>query len=121
MGKWGINNGLCRVCGERTEVKNVTPKGKLHYRAYCTKHRRKHESSYRGKERHRYHVGYVCERCGFEAEHIAQMDVHHIDGDHFNNNAGNLVTLCACCHRLEHLDGRVNKPKRVKMQLEFDI
>jgi hypothetical protein len=43
-----------------------------------------------------------CERCGFIAEHRCQLDVHHIDGNHQNNDIFNLMTLCANCHRLEH-------------------
>jgi 5-methylcytosine-specific restriction endonuclease McrA len=35
-------------------------------------------------------------------EHVCQLDVHHRDGDHANNNEQNLMTLCANCHRLEH-------------------
>ena len=41
-----------------------------------------------------------CERCGFEAEHRCQLDVHHRDGDLENNAPDNLETLCANCHRL---------------------
>ena len=44
----------------------------------------------------------TCTRCGFEAEDRAQLDVHHIDGNHFNNDPTNLTTLCANCHRLVH-------------------
>jgi 5-methylcytosine-specific restriction endonuclease McrA len=29
-----------------------------------------------------------------------QLDVHHIDGDHLNNDIENLQTLCSNCHRL---------------------
>lgn len=44
----------------------------------------------------------VCEKCGFKPSHIAQMDVHHKDRNHNNNDPSNLMTLCANCHRLEH-------------------
>ena len=42
-----------------------------------------------------------CEKCGFIAEHRAQLDVDHIDGNHQNNDPSNLQTLCANCHRLK--------------------
>lgn len=42
----------------------------------------------------------MCERCKFVAEDACQMDIHHKDGDHTNNVAENLETLCANCHRL---------------------
>ena len=40
-----------------------------------------------------------CEGCGFQGEPV-QFDVHHIDGNHYNNSEENLQTLCANCHRL---------------------
>jgi len=43
-----------------------------------------------------------CERCGFKALDRCQLDVHHKDGNHRNNDPPNLETLCANCHRLEH-------------------
>ena len=42
-----------------------------------------------------------CEICGFIAVHSVQLDVDHIDGNHNNNDALNLQTLCANCHRLK--------------------
>jgi 5-methylcytosine-specific restriction endonuclease McrA len=53
---------------------------------------------------HRRHLrdGDVCGRCGFVPVVLAQLDVHHRDGDHSNNAPENLETICANCHRLEH-------------------
>jgi 5-methylcytosine-specific restriction endonuclease McrA len=48
-------------------------------------------------------VGKVCERCGFIPEHLAQLDVHHKDHNHNNNEPTNLQTLCANCHRLDRV------------------
>lgn len=42
-----------------------------------------------------------CEFCGFIAIHKCQLDVDHIDGNHYNNDPDNLQTLCANCHRLK--------------------
>lgn len=42
-----------------------------------------------------------CEKCGFIPEHRCQLDVDHIDGNHWNNQESNLQTLCANCHRLK--------------------
>jgi len=44
-----------------------------------------------------------CERCGFEAEDVCQLDVDHIvrrvDGG--SDRAENLCILCSNCHRLK--------------------
>lgn len=47
------------------------------------------------------HRKLTCEICGFVPEHPCQLDVDHIDGNHYNNSNDNLQTLCACCHRLK--------------------
>lgn len=40
----------------------------------------------------------VCQRCGEDwSEHL-----HHIDGNTFNRDAGNVVMLCERCHQAEH-------------------
>jgi len=43
-----------------------------------------------------------CERCPFIPEHSVQLDVHHIDLNHDNNDPSNLMTVCANCHRMIH-------------------
>lgn len=42
-----------------------------------------------------------CERCLFKPAHHSQLDIHHKDYNHKNNDPSNLETLCANCHRLE--------------------
>lgn len=44
---------------------------------------------------------YTCRGCGFRAEKC--QEVHHLDDDHQNNNAKNLVTMCCLCHQCFHL------------------
>lgn len=39
--------------------------------------------------------------CGFIPKHRVQLDVDHIDGNHNNDDPGNLQTICANCHRLK--------------------
>jgi hypothetical protein len=41
-----------------------------------------------------------CDRCGFRAVHMCQLDVDHIDGD-WTVDEENLQVLCANCHRLK--------------------
>ena len=43
----------------------------------------------------------ICSSCSFQAVHLCQMDIDHIDGDGTNDVAENLHTLCANCHRLK--------------------
>lgn len=63
-------------------------------------------NSYKYKKPYLLYKGYVCIKCGFVPEHICQLDVDHIDGNHTNNDVSNLQTLCANCHRLKtHLNG----------------
>lgn len=54
----------------------------------------------------------VCSRCGFVPEHTCQLDVDHIDGNHYNQNPTNLQTLCANCHRLKSHQERLDRAKR---------
>ena len=51
---------------------------------------------------YRLYVKDHCERCGFVAEHPAQLHVHHRDRSRANGDPDNLETVCANCHVLEH-------------------
>lgn len=51
------------------------------------------------KDGHKHHRKGYCERCGFIPEHVCQLDGHHKDGNHKNNDPNNVETLCANCHR----------------------
>ena len=44
--------------------------------------------------------GRKCENCGLE-EWLGQpinLEIHHIDGNHYNNDLSNLQLLCPNCH-----------------------
>lgn len=61
---------------------------------------------------------YRCEKCGiteWNGEKIA-LQVHHIDGDHYNNDIDNLMVLCPNCHsQTDSFCGRgVKKKKKEK-------
>src|SRR5579862_2293147 len=94
--------GLCVICNKNKQKRIRLGK----YQALCSlcdarrfniKPRLKKEFHYRRFKKN------ICERCGFIAKHMCQLDVHHKDGQHHNNDPANLETLCANCHRLEHL------------------
>lgn len=45
-----------------------------------------------------------CECCGLTAwmEHPIPLELHHKDGNHYNNSLDNLEILCSNCHSLRH-------------------
>lgn len=96
--------GICVLCNKNPQ--KASSKGK--YRAICSPCDKRLYDEHRNdritaaKRKYRKYVKDVCERCGFIPEHKCQLDVHHIDKDHCNNDPSNLQTLCANCHRLEH-------------------
>ena len=105
MGSWiyrkpepSHERGLCIQC-----LKNLQKKVRYGYQALCSScDRKRFDCKKQEKRKYRKFVKEVCERCGFIPEHACQLDVHHIDGNHHNNDPGNLKTLCANCHRLIH-------------------
>lgn len=44
---------------------------------------------------------YACRYCGFKA--TKHQEIHHIDGDHHNQEPTNLLTVCNLCHQVHHL------------------
>ncbi len=77
------------LCGNQLEKASWY---KMGYRKTCTVCR---------KNKYGIKKNTFCEYCGFVALRSCQLDVDHIDGDHNNNDANNLQTLCANCHRLK--------------------
>lgn len=55
--------------------------------------------------------GRKCEQCGlteWQGKEIP-LEMHHIDGDHFNSDLSNLILLCRNCHALTDNYGSKNK------------
>lgn len=111
-----IYTGICSTC-RRTRVKQgrrydaptfpiaLLPPGplkdeRIRLRALVSKANGKGR---RGNSRYRQFLKDHCERCGFLPVDAIQLDAHHRDGDHANNTTDNIETLCANCHRLEHI------------------
>lgn len=44
---------------------------------------------------------YTCYFCTFRDDRYSE--IHHLDGNHFNNDMQNLVCACTLCHRQHHL------------------
>jgi hypothetical protein len=55
-------------------------------------------------ERFRTSKGVICEQCGLDLNHHKHLlHTHHVDGNKRNNQGGNLMALCADCHRKQPL------------------
>lgn len=67
---------------------------------------------------------YICQECGRSQEDELRgtgrkLDIHHKDGDHWNNTDDNAVTLCIECHTKTT---RANQRQRdIQMALEISI
>lgn len=48
---------------------------------------------------------YACPDCGSDGP----LEVHHLDGNPFNNDMENLLALCYTCHRDRHRRWRVEQ------------
>ncbi len=95
--------GVCRTRWRERERKRrwkVRERGRAERELWLS------ENARSGKTDHRRFATMVCSRCGFQAQEIAQMDVHHKDEDRTNNHKSNLESLCACCHRLRHVPNK---------------
>ena len=61
--------------------------------------------------------GHRCEHCnlGFWLEQPIPLEVHHIDGDHLNNELDNLQLVCPNCHALtDNYRGKnINKKQKI--------
>lgn len=62
----------------------------------------KKEIAYQRKAFEKY--GRRCKMCGTQK---GQIDIHHIDGNHRNNDIKNLTVLCASCHGITHKRGDI--------------
>lgn len=95
--------GNCSVCGEGVPLRRRDRRNCIEW-SCMTRHRQYPGSkSNRSSYPYRRHLKDRCERCGFVPVHLAQLDAHHRDENHKNNAPENIATLCANCHRLEHV------------------
>ena len=104
--KWKIIKKKCPVCSKIFETQDGHPREKTTCSYSCS------NTYFRsGKDNPNYNPDKNCYRttCFENYEHICQipdcnwsisLDVHHIDGDHSNNDPKNLIPLCANHHKL---------------------
>lgn len=57
-----------------------------------------------------------CEYCGLSEWRGKKvpLELHHVDGNHFNNELSNLVIICPNCHALEDGNSGSNKGRYTK-------
>lgn len=106
MGKWvhrlkDINEeellAFCIGCNRIVKIRKRIRNGRRAFACYIP---HLNYNNLRRNHRYRKFLKDKCERCGFIPEHRKQMDIHHKDKNHSNNEESNLQTLCANCHRL---------------------
>lgn len=63
---------------------------------------------------------YTCQHCGATSNgtNDYKLDVHHIDGNRFNNEEWNLITLCRSCHKIAEAKLRAEKEVSVHDGIE---
>lgn len=109
---------FCKALMNRKRYKSGALESNLHFRRrkYCdrdcmkkaftlSKDQHSTESNSRANARLRmeYFLKYdKCQNCGG----TNNLDVHHNDGDPFNNRLNNLTLLCRSCHIKEHRGGK---------------
>ncbi len=94
----GRTKGICQ-CGNVQTSTGVID-GRRYYSRYCSTCKKSKYS----KNRKLLKNSLICQICGFQAKHQAQLDVDHIDGNHENNDLSNLQIICANCHRLKTIE-----------------
>src|ERR1039457_1393579 len=111
MGKWkhrlsNINEEAgvadCAVCGNGVRVrfkKNGKNRGTI-ATWRCRRALKEQDIGTKARRRQDGKVPLDCARCGFRAEHKCQIDWHHKNGNHKDNDSFNKEAMCANCHRL---------------------
>ena len=89
-------------CGKNAAIKIKTKNGDPIYRNYCDKHHRMRSRISLSKkhycENQDGHLGWPCTSTIIDS---CQLQVDHIDGDRYNDDASNKSTICANCHSLK--------------------
>lgn len=99
----------CVICS--TEIELTAHRASRNDKNYCSRecyNNRAEGNTKRLKRGTKYYTdkldAAVCE-CGEERTYL--LEIHHIDGNHGNNNENNLEIVCSNCHMKRHL--KLNK------------
>ena len=108
------------VCGfcNKNRVARSNVKGKTYWRKYChtcadarykdvdKKRETDRLSSAKSYQKFQQTKMKPCAICGFMPEASCQMDIDHINDNHWDNRPENRQLLCANCHRLKSLKNK---------------
>lgn len=91
---------LCPICSTKPVAINYIRNGTTYYRSKCDSCARK-TAKVKPKQHSWVRAGYKkkphCEKCGFVAKLLDQLQVFYLDGNLKNTNWANLKTICANC------------------------
>lgn len=88
----------CRIKSRRRRVDGFIS---TYYGELCPTCHTKKYNIFTGYSYRRNYLDPRCLVCGYEPEHIIQLQLDHIDGNRKNNSPSNFQTLCANCHVLK--------------------
>lgn len=77
----------CKSCNDKSQQKNDC--------TATTARQRKNVRDYRNSHA-------MCELCAAQEQEV-QLEIHHIDGNPWNNSEDNLLCVCPSCHRKEDM------------------
>ncbi len=121
--KWRIVNKECPVCNTLFEAQEGHPREKQTCSCSCSntffrsgQNNPNYKDGSRGERVYRTicfeHYEYICSIPGCDWDIV--VDVHHIDGNHDNNDLSNLIPLCPNHHKLVHMNQGEEIRKLVK-------
>lgn len=112
VSKNSLLSGHTQSCGclqrERTQDFNklrINEKNPAYYHGLNSQAAKKHREFIRRRDK------YKCQRCDKIQENDRKLDVHHIDGNHYNDDPKNEVSLCKGCHMKVTNDKNIWRPK----------
>ena len=92
---------LCTVCRTKPRAFNYVKGGYVHYRSRCLSCEKikKQEKNLASQvlSQSGYQKRHECDRCHFQAKHLAQLSIVYLDGNKLNAGRLNLRTYCANC------------------------
>lgn len=96
------SHSVCKVCKQAKPRNEMVVRKTGYLRGFCKECAKENLKEVEKKSYSHIHGKFkkdYCENCGFRGL-PCQLDIHHKNGEHKDNNLNNYITLCANCHRL---------------------